>query len=488
MDRVALVIGNSDYLNVGKLNNPRNDANDIASILGKLNFDVEKVIDADLLDIQRSVNTFLRSLDEYAVGLFFYAGHGMQIDGKNYIIPVDLKPGDKSKTIVSCYCLNSLLEGSAAYKGKTLICILDACRDNPFAIGRGLSAGFAPFDNPPKGTIIAYSTSADCSALDGHGSNGLYTQVLKDALLIPNLKIEDMFKSVRNNVLNISISQYGQEQLSWEYSSLVGDFYFSVTSQPVNKHISDDEIYAFVCTRRKLYENDFENIYDIDCLPYVDAYEKYHIPIVKILRAYSRVDFSKKGFQFSDAPIDQINSNYLSSWGFMQKYGRWYYKDHYVEMGDLLPLPKELEPKQPIAGKELEIAASLDGEINCGKIKFSVYSNVPDGTPLLFTLRGKGYCAQCKSVMDNGILESEWFSDHGDAIKNGFYTVEVSSPIYSVLPERIQHIFGERNRNIYGSCVKFDPIGGNTIHFSFGLIIKENLIRVIDFQEKMSVL
>ena len=71
---------------------------------------------------------------------------------------------------------------------------------------------------------------------------------------------------------------------------------------------------------------------------------------------------------------------------------------------------------------------------------------------------------------------------------DGFYTVEVSSPIYSVLPERIQHIFGERNRNIYGSCVKFDPIGGNTIHFSFGLIIKENLIRVIDFQEKMSVL
>lgn len=132
--------------------------------------------------------------------------------------------------------------------------------------------------------------------------------------------------------------------------------------------------------------------------------------------------------------------------------------------------------------------ASILREINCGKIKFSVYSNVPDGTPLLFTLRGKGYCAQCKSVMDNGILESEWFSDHGDAIKNGFYTVEVSSPIYSVLPERIQHIFGERNRNIYGSCVKFDPIGGNTIHFSFGLIIKENLIRVIDFQEKMSVL
>ena len=91
MDRIALVIGNSDYSNVGKLNNPNNDANDIASILGKLNFDVTKVMDASLIDIQRAVNDFLQALDEYAVGLFFYAGHGMQIDGKNYIVPVNQK-------------------------------------------------------------------------------------------------------------------------------------------------------------------------------------------------------------------------------------------------------------------------------------------------------------------------------------------------------------------------------------------------------------
>ena len=273
MDRIALVIGNSDYSNVGKLNNPKNDANDIASILCKLNFDVTKIMDANLIDIQQAVNDFLQALDEYAVGLFYYAGHGMQIDGKNYIIPVDLKLSDKIKTIVSCYCLNSLLEGTSSYKGKTLICILDACRDNPFVIGSGFSIGFAPFNNPPKGTIIAYSTSADCSAFDGQCSNGLYTQVLKDAMLIPNLKIEEMFKSVRNKVSEISINQYGEEQLSWEYSSLVGDFYFSVKSQPVNEHITDDEIYEFICTRQQFYENASDNIYDIECLPYIDAYK-----------------------------------------------------------------------------------------------------------------------------------------------------------------------------------------------------------------------
>ena len=210
MDRLALVIGNSDYSNVSKLNNPQNDANDIEHVLQKLNFDVTKVLDANLNDIQNAVNDFLQRLDEYAVGLLFYAGHGMQIDGKNYLIPVDCQICDNGRTTVSCYCLNTFLDGVSAYKGKTIICILDACRNNPFIISRGgLGAGFKPFDNQPKGTIIAYSTSADSTAFDGQNSNGLYTQVLKDALLIPNLKIEEMFKSVRNKVSDISIKQYG---------------------------------------------------------------------------------------------------------------------------------------------------------------------------------------------------------------------------------------------------------------------------------------
>jgi len=488
MNRIALVIGNSEYMNVGKLNNPKNDANDIESVLHKLDFDVTKVIDARLIDIQQAVNTFLLSLDEYAVGLLFYAGHGMQIDGKNYIVPVDLELSDKGKTIVSCYCLNSFLDGISAYKGKTIICILDACRNNPFITGRGLITGFAPFDNPPKGTIIAYSTSADCSAFDGKCSNGLYTQVLKDSMLIPNLKIEEMFKSVRNKVSELSIHQYNEEQLSWEYSSLVGDFYFSVTPQPVNAQISDAEIYDFVCTRQNFYEKTSDDIYDIECLPYIDAYNNYHIPIIKILRAYSRIDYQKKGYQFSDATIDQLNSNYLSSWGFTQKYGRWYYKNHYVEMGDLLPLSEELEPKKPILGQELKIEASLTSELKEGKIRFQVSSNIPEGTPILFTLHGKNYSAQSKTVANINIFISEWFSDKGNPLKNGFYIIKISCPIDKILPDKIKKIFGERNRNIYGQYVKFEPLDGNTINFSYGLTLKDTTIQIIDMQQRISEL
>ncbi len=488
MNRIALVIGNSDYLNVGKLYNPKNDANDIESVLLKLDFDVKKLLDAKLIDIQQSVNSFLQALDENAVGLLFYAGHGMQIDGNNYIVPVDLELSDKSKTIVSCYCLNTFLQSVSAYKGKTIICILDACRNNPFVAGRGFLTGFAPFSNPPKGTIIAYSTSADCGAFDGYGSNGLYTQVLKDALQIPNLKIEEMFKFVRNKVAELSITQYNEEQLSWEYSSLVGDFYFSVTPQPVNFLVSDEEIYDFICTRQEYYADSTDNIYDIECLPYVEAYNKYRLPVIKILRAYSRINYQKNGFLFSDATIDQLNINYLSSWGFKQKYNRWYYKNNYVEMGDLLPLPDEMEPKEPIKGQELKIEVSLSSELKDRKIRFKVLSNIPEGTPIMFTLSGKNYNGQCQAIAGDGIFYSDWFSDKGNTIKTGFYIINITCPIDRVLPKKIQKLFGERNRNIYGRNVKFDPIGGNTINCSYGLINDQSNVRVIDMQHSISEL
>lgn len=486
MDRLALVIGNSDYTKVGKLNNPQNDANDMEKVLQKLNFDVTKLINATLNDIYQAVTSFLQRLDEYAVGLLFYAGHGMQIDGKNYIVPVDLKQCDKSKTIVSCYNLNSFLDDVASYKGKTIICILDACRNNPYSSGRGFSSGFASISNPPKGTIIAYSTSADSSAFDGQDCNGLYTQVLKDALLIPNLKIEEMFKSVRKQVTEISKRDYGEEQISWEYSSLIGDFYFSVAPQPVNLTITDEEIYEFISKRQKEYENTSDDIYDIECMPYVDAYNQYHIPIIKILRAYSRVDNEKRGYHFSDATIDQINIDYLSSWGFERKHGRWYYKNHYVEMGDLLPLPDELKPQKPIDGQEFEIKASLSAELNEGKIRVIVRSNIPKETPIILTLKGKRYYAQSKATVHNNEIASDWFSDKGDPIKNGFYIISVSCPIYDVLPNSVKTLFGVRNRNLSGKCVKFDPIGGNTINISYGLLVSSSSIQVIDMQQKLS--
>ena len=93
-----------------------------------------------------------------------------------------------------------------------------------------------------------------------------------------------------------------------------------------------------------------------------------------------------------------------------------------------------------------------------------------------------------KSIEKNNIFESEWFTNKGDDLKNGFYTLEVSCPIDKVLPDEVRKIFGERNRNIYGKFVHFDPIGGNTIRFSYGIVIKNDDIQVIDMQKQMSEL
>ena len=157
-------------------------------------------------------------------------------------------------------------------------------------------------------------------------------------------------------------------------------------------------------------------------------------------------------------------------------------------MGDLLPLPKELSPSKPIMGQELKIEASVTSELNNGKIRFHVSSNIPEGTPLMFTFRGKNYMAQCKLAAGNTISTSKWFSDKGKAIKNGFYTIEVSCPIDKVLPENIKKIFGERNRNICGPYVKFEPIGGNTICFSFGVMVKNDTVHEINMQQRVSEL
>ncbi|MBR6577857.1 MAG: caspase family protein [Clostridia bacterium] len=469
MDRLALVIGNSDYKYVNVLKNPKNDANDMAMVLEKLKFKVIKCLDVTQDELDCAFNAFLRELDDYTTGLFYYAGHGMQIDGENYIVPTDCELSDKQKTIISCYNLNTYLKRLSAYKGKVNICILDACRDNPFTAVRGSSGGFTEFRDTPKGTIIAYSTSPDCSASDGIGSNGLYTQVLKDAIQIPNIKIEDMFKTVRVKVSELS----GETQVSWEHSSLVGDFYFSVVPMPVNVEYSDEEIYTFITERAKYYEQKTEDIYDIECLPYVDAYIKYSIPIVKLLRAYSRINYAQRGDHFSDATIDEINYSYLTLWGFSRSNGRWYYKGTYVEMGDLLPLPTELSPMPPLINQELKIGGRIKYNIDNGKIRMSLFSNIPEGTPLIFSLKGKKYAAQCSTEAVNPMTPSELFSNRGRPLANGHYKVTVTCPSHSVLPETIKAIFGERNRNLTGNSVKFDPISGNTIHMTFDFLLND---------------
>ena len=221
--RLALVIGNSSYRNVSGLNNPVNDANDIAAALKRQGFSVTLKHDTDhrtLFNLVEAFNTKLKQTR--AVGLFYYAGHGIQHQGANYLIPVDAKLTKPSDLRFEALDVERLLTNMPHHDKRLNIVILDACRDNPFKGDfRGISRGLAQM-NAPSGTLLAYATAPGDTAADGTGRNGIYTKHLLEHLEKPDQTIEAMFKQVRRGVM----AETENRQVPWESSSLLGDFYF----------------------------------------------------------------------------------------------------------------------------------------------------------------------------------------------------------------------------------------------------------------------
>ncbi|MEX0940965.1 MAG: caspase family protein [Pseudomonadales bacterium] len=220
--RVALVVGNANYPE-SPLENPVRDARAIAARLRSLEFEVVEVIDADLKEMQRGLVEFLGAIDEGATALVFYAGHGIQANGRNYLMPIDATLESEMSLRFDAMELNDVLEELERSGSRTNIIVLDACRNNPFERKfRGGSRGLAVVD-AAMGTLIAYATAPGSVASDGEGENGLYTSALLRVLDEPGLKVEEVFKRVRNQVSAAS----NNAQIPWESSSLTGDFVFN---------------------------------------------------------------------------------------------------------------------------------------------------------------------------------------------------------------------------------------------------------------------
>lgn len=222
-NRVALVIGNGDYLN-GPLNNTVNDARSMARALRASGFEVilsENLSNKD--EMKRVVRDFGAKLRNGGTGLFYYAGHGLQLNGFNYIVPVNAVINIQQEVEYECLDVGFVLAYMESAETSVNIVILDACRNNPFARSfRSTQQGLVGM-TAPTGTIIGFATAPGSVASDGTGVNGLYTQELLRQINTPGLKVEDVFKNVRRNVVEKS----GGTQTPWESSSLIGDFYFS---------------------------------------------------------------------------------------------------------------------------------------------------------------------------------------------------------------------------------------------------------------------
>jgi hypothetical protein len=225
--RTALVIGNADY-STSPLKNPVNDATDIAAALRDAGFEVIYKQNLNQTEMKRAIREFGAKLKANGgVGLFYFAGHGVQVKGTNYLVPVAAAVENEEEVEYEAIDAGFVLAQMESARNPMNIVILDACRNNPFARSfRSESKGLAQMD-APSGTIIAYATAPGSVASDGAARNGLYTQELLKSIRVKDLDIEELFKRVRISVRNLT----GGKQTPWESSSLTGSFQFTVSAE-----------------------------------------------------------------------------------------------------------------------------------------------------------------------------------------------------------------------------------------------------------------
>ena len=244
--RVALVVGNSAYVNAPVLPNPKNDAEAVAASLKGLGFEVVKAINGNRRQFEDAIRSFAHALRGADAGVFFYAGHGLQVNGTNYLVPVDAKLSDETDLDFEAVPLDTVLKQMERETSTTVV-FLDACRDNPLAkklarsmgtrslgIGRGLAKIKAG-----AGTFIAFATQPGNVALDGKGNHSPFTKALLDNIKTPQLDVALLIRRVRREVMAAT----GNQQVPWNNSSLTRDFYFnprSITVKPNAPNTSAD--------------------------------------------------------------------------------------------------------------------------------------------------------------------------------------------------------------------------------------------------------
>lgn len=235
--RVALVIGNAAYVQSSVLANPVNDATEIAKALTEAGFEVIAGLDVDKRAFDTKVRDFARALGDADVALFYYAGHALQVSGRNYLVPIDAAmKGERDLDFETVGVDFVLRQMEIDRENKTNLVFLDACRDNPLArnLARSMgtrsasvSQGLAQVQTG-VGTFIAYSTQPGNVALDGAGRNSPFTQALVKGVRAPERNLTSMMVEVRKDVLAAT----GGKQVPWDHSSLTGDFYFHRVSAP----------------------------------------------------------------------------------------------------------------------------------------------------------------------------------------------------------------------------------------------------------------
>ena len=232
--RIALVVGNSAYFD-GRLKNPVNDAADIAQSLSDKGFEVTKILNADKRQLKGAIKQFTQKINtRNTVGLFYFAGHGMEVDGQNYLIPVDADIQSGADVEYEAVNAGRLLSGMREAGNGLNLVILDACRNNPYnRSSRSATRGLTRM-SPPSGSLVLYATEPGRVAEDGEGRNGTFTEHLLEAMEQPGITVEQAFKRTAINVRNATDAR----QTPWVEGVILGDFYFKPSASPVENQVA----------------------------------------------------------------------------------------------------------------------------------------------------------------------------------------------------------------------------------------------------------
>lgn len=328
--RIALVIGNSDYANVPKLPNPARDASEVSKLLNSAGFEVISASDLSRDETIQVIQTFAQRIEARGpntVALVYYAGHGLQIAGDNYIVPVDARISSDAEVPAAAIRLVDLMATLQTVPSRMRMVMLDACRNNPFSGLANAGRGLAIVD-APNGSIVGYSTAPGAEAFDGEGANSPYTSAFLKLAREPNLPIEQLFKRMR---LAVNESTSGK-QTPWESSSLTSDFYFfgdtaqaatqQVASLESRKSFSPSNVrtrsardaYAYVLQQDTVeYYQEYVRVYPTD--PYADQIRALLAGRLLALAWYGAVQantpvaYQSFYSQYSTSPYAQVALN-----------------------------------------------------------------------------------------------------------------------------------------------------------------------------------
>ncbi|HZJ88116.1 MAG TPA: caspase family protein [Sphaerochaeta sp.] len=227
--RLALIVGNSAYAHMNPLANPVNDATDMQRLLEQVGFTTTLVLDSSLAEIEAATRSFIDSSKSGAVtsALFFYAGHAVQYEGSNYLIPVDANITREYELISKAYQMDSLLKGLERSSADLNLIVLDACRDNPFSTTRGGDRGLSAMSLSSSESMVVFATAPGRVAEDGAGENSPFTLAMKEHLLTPDLEIRHLIARISRSVQE----QTGGRQVPWVNTSFTGQFFFLTGEQ-----------------------------------------------------------------------------------------------------------------------------------------------------------------------------------------------------------------------------------------------------------------